>query len=77
MRTSFIDLIEIQELINKLIEKGYGQLVDILLNPESYTKKDRLNKSSVCRQLGWKAKQLEDALEECEQLLDIDFNNLH
>ena len=68
--------LEIQELIQKLISRGYGDLVDCLLSNDSkcYTKKDRLNKSATCRELGWKSKQLEDALAEMREILrrDVD-----
>lgn len=75
MKKTFTETLERQELIDKLVSKGYAQLVDILLVESSYTKKGRLNKSSVCRQLQWKPKQLEDALSECSQLLDQDMEN--
>lgn len=68
---SLIDLLEREELINKLKSKGFGQFIFILLDNEHqvYTKKGRLNKSGACRVLGWKPKQLEDALEECRKIL--------
>lgn len=66
-----VDLLERGELIQKLIESGYGELVEALLYNENkvYTKKGRLNKSGACRVLGWKTKQLEDSLAECRKLL--------
>lgn len=66
--------IETQELIQKLIANGYGDLIDCLLGEESivYTKKGRLNKSSTCRKMGWKNKQLEDALREMKECLEKD-----
>jgi hypothetical protein len=68
---NYIEILEQQELIQKLIDAGYGELVDILLSNESkvYTKKGRLNKSGACRVLGWKNKELEDALEACKDIL--------
>jgi hypothetical protein len=77
MTGSMIDELERQELIQKLIAKGYGQLIEGLLSNESlvYTKKGRLNKSGACRVLGWKTKQLEDALEECKKELKLDFDD--
>lgn len=68
---SLIDLLEREELINKLKSKGFGQFIFLLLDNEHqvYTKKGRLNKSGACRILGWKPKQLEDALEECRKIL--------
>ncbi len=66
--------IETQELIQKLIENGYGDLIDCLLSNENkvYTKKGRLNKSSLCREMGFKGKQLEDALKEMRVILAKD-----
>ena len=71
MSKNLIEVIEQQELIQKLIERGWGKLVDVLLTNDSkvYTKKGRLNKSGACRVLGWKTKQLEDALESCRDIL--------
>lgn len=73
MGKSLIEVLETQELIDKLIEKGYGNLVDAFLSNESkvYTKKNRVNKSGACRVLGWKPKQLDDTLAECQALLGI------
>ena len=63
--------LEVQEMIQKLVDSGYGEVVDCLLSNESsvYTKKGRLNKSSTCRELGWKNKQLEDALKAMKECL--------
>lgn len=65
------EFLERQEQIQKLYEQGYGPLVDALLMNETrvYTKKGRLNKSGACRVLGWKTKQLEDALRSCKEIL--------
>lgn len=70
---SFEDL-ETEELIDKLVKSGYRDLVELMLDNESevYTKSGRLNKSGACRVLGWKSKQLEDALLECKELLQKD-----
>ena len=56
------------------MEKGYAPLIDALLENEKdvYTKKGRLNKSGACRVLGWKPKELEQALEECREILKND-----
>ena len=71
---SFIDLIENQEVVKKLKDSGYGELVETLLTSSKvWTKKGRLNKSGACREMGWKAKQLEDALEDCRSLLRREF----
>lgn len=72
MKKSFIELLERNEQVQKLKDRGYSHLVDVLLNEESYTKKGRPNKSSICRQLDWKPKQLEDALQQCQQILATD-----
>ena len=72
MGKNMIEILEQQELIQKLIDAGYGELVDVFLSNESqvYTKKGRLNKSGACRVLDWKTKQLEDALESCRGILN-------
>jgi hypothetical protein len=68
--------IERQELIKKLIDNGYGEIVQALLEDEKkvYTKKGRLNKSGACRKLRLKAKQLEDKLSEMRDLLKKDLD---
>lgn len=65
------DQLENQELIQKLIDSGFGDLVDaFLLNDgKVYTKKGRLNKSGACRVLKCKPKDLEDSLKACQELL--------
>ncbi len=72
MSKNMIEVLEQQELIQKLIDAGYSELVDVFLSNESqvYTKKGRLNKSGACRVLDWKTKQLEDALEACRNILN-------
>lgn len=74
MAHNLIEVLERQELIQKLVDKGYGHLVEALLMNETkvYTKKGRLNKSGACRVLLWKTKQLEDALRECREILRDD-----
>lgn len=74
MATNPFEIMEQQELIQKLVDAGYGSLVEALLSnePKCYTKKARLNKSGACRVLGWKTKQLEDALRECKEILASD-----
>lgn len=71
-----IEYIERQELIKKLIENGYGDIVQVFLDEEKkvYTKKGRLNKSGACRRLKLKAKQLEDKLSEMRDLLSKDLD---
>jgi nucleoside-diphosphate-sugar epimerase len=74
MKGNLIEILERQELIQKLVDKGYGPLIEALLLNETkvYTKKGRLNKSGACRVLGWKPKELEDALNECREILKND-----
>lgn len=75
MAKNLIEVLERQEIIQKLIDRGYGDLVEALLEHESkvYTKKGRLNKSGACRVLDWKTKRLEDALRECREILSMEF----
>jgi len=77
MGKNLTEILEQQEVIQKLVDRGYGELIDALLMNESkvYTKKGRLNKSGACRVLGWKTKELEDALEACRELFKEDFMN--
>ena len=74
-KSSMIDILESQEVIDKLVAQGFGELVEAFLMNESlvYTKKGRLNKSGACRVLGWKTKQLEDALMACREILQPEF----
>jgi len=74
--SNLIEQLEKQELIQKLINNGYAPLIDALLSNEKdvYTKKGRLNKSGACRVLGWKPKELEQALEACKDILKNDLN---
>ena len=69
-----INFLERQELLQKLIDKGYGNLVEALLLNESkvYTKSGRCNKSGMCRVLNWKPKMLEDAFSKCREILKDD-----
>jgi hypothetical protein len=71
-----IEDIERQELIKKLIDNGYGEIVEALMEDEKkvYTKKGRLNKSGACRKLKMKSKQLEDKLAEMRSLLGRDMD---
>lgn len=71
-----IENIERQELIKKLIENGYEDIVNALMEDDRkiYTKKGRLNKSGACRKLNMKSKQLEDRLAEMRELLRRDLD---
>ena len=68
--------LEMQEIIEKLKEHGYEDLVECLMDNEAdcYTKKGRLNKSATTRKMGWKSKQLEDALAGMRELLTEEFD---
>lgn len=70
------NLIEIQEVMQKLRENGYSDIIDCLIDNEKecYTKKGRLNKSSTCRKLSWKGKKLEDCLKEMRILLQNEYD---
>lgn len=71
-----IEALEQQEMIQKLIDNGYGELVDALLSNERqcFTRSARANKCGICRVLSWKTKQLEDAFAECRKLLSKEFD---
>lgn len=77
MKNTLTDVLEREEMIQKLVDKGYGDLVEALLMNETkvYTKKDRLNKSGACRVLDWTNKQLEEALAECREILKSEFSD--
>jgi len=74
MKGNLLEVLERQELIQKLIDRGYGPMIEAFLMNEGkvYTKKGRLNKSGACRVLGWKPKELEDALNKCQEILRSD-----
>ena len=74
MSGNFVDGIERAELIQKLIDAGYGDKVDALLSNENKwtTKKDRLNKSGACRVLDVKPKELEQMIEKWKEILGAD-----
>jgi hypothetical protein len=69
-----LELLEQQEMLQKLIDRGYGELVEKILMNEGkcFTKKGRCNKSGMCRILGWKPKMLEDAMLKCREILMSD-----
>ncbi len=72
----FTDILEKEELINKLRKHGFGEVIDVILLNEYkiYTKKGRLNKSGACRVLGLKPKQLDDMLIIWREILINDFD---
>lgn len=73
---SAMDIIEMKELIDKLVSNGYGEIVEALMDDDKkiYTKKGRLNKSGACRKLKIKSKQLEDKLAEMRNILGKDIH---
>lgn len=68
----FTASLEKMELIEKLRENGFEELVHVFLENENkvYTKKGRLNKSGACRIMEKKPKQLEDMLVKAREFLD-------
>lgn len=75
-KNSMISSTEMEEIIQKLKENGYQEVVDCLIEGEKecYTKKGRLNKSSACRKLNWKSKKLEDTFREMRLVLQNEFD---
>ena len=68
--------LEMEEVISKLKANGFEDIVECLLDNDTdcYTKKGRLNKSATTRKMGWKSKQLEDALAGMRELLAGEFD---
>jgi nucleoside-diphosphate-sugar epimerase len=75
-KPNLTEALERAELISKLEKAGYGKLIKALTEHEdkAYTKRSRLNKSGACRVLGWKTKELEDALKSCREILSSEFD---
>ena len=73
---SMLEELELKELIQKLIDNGFGELVDAFLENEHdvTTKKGRLNKSGLGRVLNWKSKQIEETLVQARLLLEKDID---
>lgn len=71
MHKNFVDLLMEQEMIQKLVDRGFSTLIEALLSHDGkvWTKKGRLNKSGACRKLGCKPKELEMALLKCREIL--------
>ncbi len=76
MSKSLIEAIDREELLQKLKDSGFEDLIDVLLSNEKkvYTKKGRLNKCGACRILKCKTKDLEDRLEACKEILKNAFD---
>ena len=58
--------VEFEEINRRLNSRGLGPFLEILMekDSEAYTKSGRLNKSAICRKLGFTNKELENALGE-------------
>ncbi len=72
MIKDFIEILERQELLQKIEDAGFKQIIDTLLLNENkvYTKKGRLNKSGACRILKCKPKDLEDLLKKFRDIIN-------
>lgn len=77
MNANPVDLLENEEVVNKLKNNGLEDFVNIMLENEKlvYTKKGRLNKSSACRSLNIKPKALEEYLEKCRDVLKNEYQD--
>lgn len=79
-RNHFTQL-EYEEIIDKLIDNGFAELINILYYEDApggnkvYTKRGRLNKSGACRALNCKTKDLEATLKECQRILGEELMN--
>lgn len=75
---SYTDTVEMQEIIQKLNDSGFAEIVDAFLSNENkvYTKKGRLNQSGACRVLGCKPKELREILEKCKEIIGGDYDIL-
>ena len=74
VKNKFLEGIENGELLNILENSYLKEKINLLLSNENsvYTKKGRLNKSGACRILSMKSKELENFLEECRKILEVD-----
>jgi hypothetical protein len=72
MFNNFIEVIESQELLQKIEGAGYAKIVELFLMNENkvYTKKGRLNKSGACRILKCKPKELDDLLKKLKDIIN-------
>jgi hypothetical protein len=72
-----LNQIEVQELIQKLIDNGMKDFIDMMLLQEHavYTRKGRINKSSCVREMSkhskkpFRSKDLEDIFMKCQEIL--------
>ena len=72
MFNNFVEVIESQELLQKIERAGYGKIIELFLMNENkvYTKKGRLNKSGACRILKCKPKELDDLLKKLKDIIN-------
>lgn len=71
VKTSHVQQLENQELINLLIERGYQKLVDVLLDPNAYcNSSDRLNVTKIAKMMRRKPHQIEKLLKEARAFLE-------
>ncbi len=72
MFNNFVEVIESQELLQKIEKAGYGKIIELFLMNENkvYTKKGRLNKSGACRILKCKPKELDDLLKKLKDVIN-------
>jgi hypothetical protein len=72
MFNNFVEVIESQELLQKIEKAGYGKIIELFLMNENkvYTKKGRLNKSGACRILKCKPKELDDLLKKLKDIIN-------
>lgn len=72
MFNNFVEVIESQELLQKIESAGYGKVIELFLMNENkvYTKKGRLNKSGACRILKCKPKELDDLLKKLKDIIN-------
>lgn len=72
MSNNFVEVIESQELLQKIEKAGYGKIIELFLMNENkvYTKKGRLNKSGACRMLKCKPKELDDLLKKLKDIIN-------
>lgn len=72
MIKDFVEILERQEILQKIEEAGYKQIIETLLLNENkvYTKKGRLNKSGACRILKCKPKDLDDLLKKFREIIN-------
>lgn len=59
----------LQEEIKIIEEKGYGEIIQAIMDGEVYTKKGKINKSALCRKCNISLKDYHHAIEEIQSIL--------